>query len=712
MRDNQLWVASMKSMIANLRIRSRLILGFGIVCLILAASIGITILKVGDGNAVTQRTIDVRVPTALAGDKVVGRIYGSLAALRGWMLTGNPAFKDERAAIWRNIDASVAEIDALSTDWTDPKNKAAWAEAKTELGEFRVAQAKVEAIANTIDQLPASKILVKEAAPFGAAMIEQITAMINDESQQPSSDERKKLLLAMADVRGSAAMSLASIRAYLLSGDAKFKADFDKFWGVNEKRFGDLTASGALFSPAQAAAFDKLAAARKGFAPLPAKMFEIRSSDGWDVAQKLLITEAAPRAGKLLDVLNGERDSSGDRNGGLTGSQEVLLHQEANSVIAGNEFLQTLLWVMLGVGLGTAVAVVLLTTHTIVPPIQAITNVMTRLTEGEHRVAVPGVDRGDELGHMAKSVLVFKDNMVKAKELAEQEIVAQRQREARARAIEELTSRFDADVMAVLKTVASAATELQSTAGSMTQTAEQMTDRSTAVASASTQASANVQTVASAAEELSSSVSEITRQVSRSSEIAGRAVNESQRTNEQVKGLAEAADKIGAVVQLISTIAGQTNLLALNATIEAARAGEAGKGFAVVASEVKSLANQTAKATEEITSHISGIQSATQHSVAAIQGIAGTIGEINEIAATIASAVEEQGAATQEIARNVQEAATGTAEVSSNISGVTEAAATTSAAAEQVLGAAGELSKQSELLRTKVETFLAEVKAA
>jgi methyl-accepting chemotaxis protein len=702
----------MKSMIANLRIRSRLILGFGIICLILAASIGITILKVGDGNAVTARTIDVRVPTAMAGHKVVGQIYGSLAALRGWMLTGNEAFKTERAAIWQSIEASVAEMDGLAKDWTDPKNKESWAQAKAILAEFRAAQAKAEAIANTPEQLPATKILSAEAAPLGSAMVEQITAMINDEGQQVASDERKKLLLEMADVRGSTAMSLASIRAYLLSGDAKFKAEFDKFWGVSEKRFGDLAASRTLFTPTEAAAFDKLSAARKGFAPLPGKMFEIRGSDGWDVAQKVLVTEAAPRAGKLLDVLSGEKDSAGNRSGGLIGAQEVLLHQEADAVIAGNRFLQTLLWVLLGIGLVTAAAVILITTHTIVPPIQAITNVMTRLTEGEHNVAVPGVERGDELGHMAKSVLVFKDNMVKAKELAEQEIVAQQQREARTRAIEDLTARFDADVMAVLKTVASAATELQSTAGSMTQTAEQMTDRSTAVASASTQASANVQTVASAAEELSSSVSEITRQVTRSSEIAGRAVDESQRTNDQVKGLAEAADKIGAVVQLISTIAGQTNLLALNATIEAARAGEAGKGFAVVASEVKSLANQTAKATEEITNHISGIQSATQHSVTAIQGIAGTIGEINEIATTIASAVEEQGAATQEIARNVQEAATGTAEVSSNISGVTEAATTTSAAAEQVLGAAGELSRQSELLRTKVETFLAEVRAA
>ena len=376
---------------------------------------------------------------------------------------------------------------------------------------------------------------------------------------------------------------------------------------------------------------------------------------------------------------------------------------------------QIAFFTMLSIVVALLVATVVtgfLSVRAIAGPIVAMTGVMGKLAAGDHGVDIPGTERGDEVGLMAKAVLVFKENMIKAKELAAQEAAAQKQREARAKAVDKLTGDFDADVTMVLKTVSSAATEMQATASSMTATAEETSRQSTTVAAASEQASTNVQTVAAAAEELSASISEITRQVAQSAQIAGKAVNDAEQTNAQIQGLAEAAQKIGDVVNLISDIASQTNLLALNATIEAARAGEAGKGFAVVASEVKNLATQTAKATEDITGQITGIQNATRDAVGAIQLIGQTIGKINEIATTIASAVEEQGAATQEIARNVQQAAAGTNEVSANISGVTEAAASTGAAASQVLGAAGELSQQSEGLRAKVETFLAAVKAA
>jgi len=256
--------------------------------------------------------------------------------------------------------------------------------------------------------------------------------------------------------------------------------------------------------------------------------------------------------------------------------------------------------------------------------------------------------------------------------------------------------------------VASASTELQNTAQAMSATAEQTNVQAGAVAAASEEASTNVQTVAAAAEELSSSLEEVGRQVVESSSIAKSAVEEAAKTNTSVEGLSEAAQKIGEVVELINDIASQTNLLALNATIEAARAGEAGKGFAVVANEVKSLANQTAKATEEISAQISSMQSATNEAVGAIKGIGQTIGNINDIASTIASAVEEQTAATQEIARNVQQASAGTAEVSSNITGVTQAATETGSSAEEVLNAAKELSTQAEQLRSDIEDFMRE----
>ena len=274
-----------------------------------------------------------------------------------------------------------------------------------------------------------------------------------------------------------------------------------------------------------------------------------------------------------------------------------------------------------------------------------------------------------------------------------------------------LADNFEANIKAIVETVSSSSTELQGSAQSMSSTAEETSRQATAVAAASEEASTNVQTVASAAEELSKSVEEVGRQVGQSNKIAQSAVEEAQKTNEKVQGLAEAAQKIGEVVNLINDIASQTNLLALNATIEAARAGEAGKGFAVVASEVKSLANQTAKATEEIAAQIGAIQSATADAVSAIQGIGSTIGEISEIATTITEAVQQQGSATTEIAANVNQAASGTQEVSQNISGVTQAASETGEAATQVLAAANELSQQSEMLRDQVDSFLVEIRA-
>jgi len=344
-------------------------------------------------------------------------------------------------------------------------------------------------------------------------------------------------------------------------------------------------------------------------------------------------------------------------------------------------------------------------------PIRQITEVMKELAGGNKQIDIPGQDRLDEIGDMSKAVLVFKENMIKAEKLAAEEAEAVKRREQRAAKINELTAGFDQDMSVILKTLASAATEMESTATGMSSTAEETSRQSGIVAAAAEQASTNVQTVASATEQLSASIAEITQQVSQSSTVANRAVEDAEKTNIQIRGLAEAAQKIGDVVGLISDIAEQTNLLALNATIEAARAGDAGKGFAVVAAEVKNLATATSRATEDITNQITGIQNETDGAVTAIGTISSTITEISQISAAIASAVEEQGAATLEITRNVQEASVGTTEVTSNIVSVNEAAGSTGAAAEQVLSAASELSRESESLRHKVEAFLSAVRA-
>jgi len=347
-------------------------------------------------------------------------------------------------------------------------------------------------------------------------------------------------------------------------------------------------------------------------------------------------------------------------------------------------------------------------------PIVRLTAAMGEMAAGKLGVVIPGANRGDEIGDMAKTIVVIRTNAEqKAREEAEAKADQDRHAaEQRKADMVKLANDFESAVGQIIETVSSASTELEASAGTLTATAERAQVITTTVAAASEEASTNVQSVASATEELTSSVNEISRQVQESARIANDAVDQARKTNDRVGELSKAAARIGDVVELINTIAGQTNLLALNATIEAARAGEAGRGFAVVASEVKALAEQTAKATGEIGQQITGIQAATQDSVNAIKEISGTIEKLSEISSTIAAAVEEQGAATQEISRNVQQAAQGTQQVSANITDVQRGASETGSASSQVLSAAQSLSGDSNRLKLEVGKFLNSVRAA
>jgi methyl-accepting chemotaxis protein len=345
-------------------------------------------------------------------------------------------------------------------------------------------------------------------------------------------------------------------------------------------------------------------------------------------------------------------------------------------------------------------------------PVRLLTGIMTKLAEHDLSVTVPGVERKDELGGMARAVEVFKTNAIEADRLAAEQAAENEAKLRRTRQIDGLTKSFESKVGLLVGELSQAASEMESTAGSMSSTADETNQRSVAVAAASEETSANVQTVATATEELTASIREIGSRIAESTKIAAKAATDAKATDATVQALATGAQKIGEVVTLIQDIASQTNLLALNATIEAARAGDAGKGFAVVASEVKALATQTGKATEEIGAQIAHIQEATKHAVAAIGSIAVTIGQVNEVSTAIASAVEEQTAATQEIARNVQQAAKGTQDVSANIAGVKQAATDTGTAAGRVLGAAKQLTQQASELTGEVQGFIRGVQGA
>ena len=346
-------------------------------------------------------------------------------------------------------------------------------------------------------------------------------------------------------------------------------------------------------------------------------------------------------------------------------------------------------------------------------PVTEMTRAMQQLAQGNVNVEIPGSHRHDEVGEMAKTLTVFRENLLEKERLTAEHLRIQREAEAAKRELtERLVGNFEISVKQVVEIVGASSLGMRELAQTMSGTAERTNSQSTVVATAGEEASVSVQTVASATEELSASIGEISRQIAQSSSIAGHAVEQADRTSRSISALAEAAQRIGSVLAMITDIASQTNLLALNATIEAARAGEAGKGFAVVANEVKTLANQTARATEEISGQIQGIQTATMNTVSEIGSISQTIGQINEITSAIAAAVEEQGAATGEIARSVQQAAVAAGAVAANITGVAQAARDTDEDARRVLGSATDLSKQSDYLGREVGAFIQALRSA
>ncbi|HWA47386.1 MAG TPA: methyl-accepting chemotaxis protein [Dongiaceae bacterium] len=788
----------------TLTISKRLWLGFAAVCLVLVAAVSYTSLTLTSITGVAARITEVRAPTANASADLTAQMNGSLAILRGYLLTGKEGLKTERIATWANIDALSAQMDELSKSFTNPENRERWAATRGLFDQLRAAQDKAEALAFTPDAFPATKILTEQAAPRAKIVAAMITKMIDDEATREATPERKAMLKNMADVRGNFGLALANIRGFLLSGDVQFKDDFAARWEVVHKALAAVAQQQYLFTEVQSVAFIDLRKTFAEFEPLPAQMFEIRESDAWNMPVKILATEAAPVANQILDKLVGELQPDGSRSGGLKDNQRQLMSNDTEDLTSSVSFLSIVEWVLLVVGMALASLIAFLTARSIVPAIRNVTDSMSRLAKGDDAISFPQKLGRDEIGRMWEAMVALTKTVREAFQLSEitrqlpvnllmadarNDFKITYVNDAGQNLMKELEgknllpvaadkivgSSFDifhkdpvqqrallsnpanlpyqakvqmgedtADfkisairdkngeyvgpmliwtmvtrqfqiarrVQDVVGIVASAANEMQSTAQSLSATAEETQRQSQTVASASQQATANVQTVAAAAEELSTSITEITRQVEKSTQVARDAVDEAQRASSTVQVLAEAAERVGQVVNLINDIAAQTNLLALNATIEAARAGEAGKGFAVVANEVKSLANQTAKATDEIASQITAIQSAIGDSVHAIQRVGQTIQEVDHISTTIASAVEEQSAATQEIARNVQEASSGTQQVSANITGVNDAATETGKSSSQLLDAAGELAKQSDTLRNEVEDFLEYLKSA
>jgi methyl-accepting chemotaxis protein len=516
---------------------------------------------------------------------------------------------------------------------------------------------------------------------LAAARMNQDVIAINRAEYQIGTDARAKSRAEAREMLGQRVEHLREqIAAVGKSPDAQAQtllAEFKEAWGKYQPEIEDtFKAAEAVKDIGATAEMDRLRSSIESSRAIAGKM-------------QNLARELGTRLDKLV------------KNESTEATQEYLQTSRQMLII-------TVIATIAGLTLGFLIG-----QYGVAKPIRTIVELLQKLAGGDFNVEVTGTERQDEVGDVAKTALVFKENGL-AKIRMEQE-----QKQAELRAIQQrkadmtkLANDFEGAVGEIIQTVSSASNELEAAAGTLSTSADHAQQTTTMVAAASEEASTNVQSVASATEELTTSVNEISRQVQESARMANGAVDQARKTNDRVSELSHAASRIGDVVELINTIAGQTNLLALNATIEAARAGEAGRGFAVVASEVKALAEQTAKATGEIGQQISGIQSATQESVGAIREISTTIEKLSEISATIASAVEEQGAATQEISRNVQQAARGTQQVSSNVVDVQRGARETGTASTQVLSAAQSLASDSNRLKLEVGKFLDTVRAA
>ncbi|PWC56347.1 methyl-accepting chemotaxis protein [Azospirillum sp. TSO22-1] len=669
-------------MLENQKVGTRVALGFGVVVVMLAALGGVSwheaaesrdavgeladqaivaeLVSRADGSVLRARLGSVRYIYA-GGEANAKTIPAELATARGELTQARALMKqeanrtrvDQILAMLDDYERTSAEI-AIAREQREATNKDVIYELGSKLRGLMVEMRDAEVAAG---HLAAATAVTRLAEDVWTARI---------------------LVFRILD--GDTAFDFAAVRKRVDGAAATFKdlADLTLAEGQTER----IAAAGAML---------------RDF------------SNGLSVLEKAIATVDQIRDKRLAPIGRATADKLKEAREAATARQGEM----RAAAIATSGFAETVAKTLTPVAVLLACLLAWAIGRGVSRPVVAMTGAMERLAQGDTAVEVPAAGRRDEIGQMAVAVQVFKDNLIRNRAMEEEVKRAQRAAEEEKRAaMRRLADSFEASIKGVVAQVSSAASQMQANSRRLTEMAEDGRERAGTVMQAAELASANVQTVAASAEEMTSSISEISRQVNQSSEVARRASQRADDTTRSVQALAEQARSIGDVVELINSIAAQTNLLALNATIEAARAGEAGKGFAVVASEVKSLATQTAKATEEIAGQITGMQDATRGAVGAIGEIAAVIAQINEIATTIAAAVEEQDAATREIARSVQQAAQGTEEISRNIGGVQQIADGTGSAAHEALGAADTLFRDSERLSQDVDRFIAEVRAS